>query len=400
MAFFSNAAVNRLAVHSTLHQLAWTLSGGFFATFLLRAGLSPAGVLMATAAVLGLRFVLRPAVLVAVSVVGLRHTLMLGGVLHAGQILALAPVQGHGPALVLYVVCSAVGDVFYWTCYHAYFAALGDREERGAQVGARGLLATFAGAIGPGVGGLLLAHAGAWTAFGVGATIEFAAILPLLQIAEPTIGADNAGRAFRAAREGALLFSTDGFITCASVLMWDMVSFLAFDQRFDVLGGVMSAASLSGAAAGMILGRLIDAGHAGRAVGLNACLLAGVTMLKAAAAGSPLATVAASLVANAGVGLYMPTLMTTAYNEGKASPCPLRFHFATEGGWDAGGISACLIGALAWQAGLPPSITLLIALLGVAAQARLLRRRDDAHASAAAPAVAQQAIDSMQPMRS
>lgn len=384
MAFFSNPAINRLAVHSTLHQFAWALSGGFFATFLLRSGLAPAGVLATIAAVLALRFALRPLVLAAASVIGIRHTLMLGGVLYAGQILALAAVGGPGWALFVYILVSAVGDVFYWTCYHALFAALGDREKRGAQLGARGLFATLAGAIGPGVGGLLLAHCSAWIAFGAGAAIELAAVLPLLTIAEPPIGTGRSRDAFRAARNGVILFSTDGFITCASVLTWDMVSFFAFDQRFDVLGGVLSAASLAGAVGGMAFGRLIDAGNAGRAVEVNACVLAALIVLKAACAGAPVMIVAATIVANALGGLYLPTLMTVVYNEGKASPCPLRFHFAAEGGWDAGGICACLIGAAAWQAGLSPSITLLIALVGIAVQARLLRARYDAHALAAA----------------
>jgi hypothetical protein len=74
--------------------------------------------------------------------------------------------------------------------------------------------------------------------------------------------------------------------------------------------------------------------------------------------------------------------MTAVYNEAKASPCTLRFHFAAEGGWDAGGLVACLIGAAAWGAGVPPSFVLLLSLLGIAAQARLLWRRYDAHALA------------------
>jgi hypothetical protein len=56
MAFFSNAGINRLAAHFSIHQFAWSVSGAFFATFLLRNGMSPAGVLLCIAAVLGLRF--------------------------------------------------------------------------------------------------------------------------------------------------------------------------------------------------------------------------------------------------------------------------------------------------------------------------------------------------------
>jgi MFS transporter len=382
MAFFSNASVNRLAAHFSVHQFAWSISGAFFATFLLRNGMAPAGVLVCIAAVLGLRFSLRPCVLATAARIGLRRSLIVGTLLYACQILALAIASRSRACLVFYITISALGDVFYWTCYHAFFAALGDAENRGAQLGARGLFATLASALGPGIGGVLLSNFGAWTAFTAGATIELVAIVPLLRVAEPVITLQPWRQAFSTAREGVILFSTDGVITCALVYTWDMASFLAFDQRFDILGAVLSAAGLAGALGGMVFGGFIDAGHAGRAVGLNAWVLAGLVVLKAVCIGSPVAMIAATVIGNALGGLYLPTLMTAVYNEAKASPCALRFHFATEGGWDVGGLVACLIGAAVWGAGVPPSFILLLSLLGVAAQARLLWQRYDAHALA------------------
>jgi MFS transporter, DHA1 family, inner membrane transport protein len=382
MAFFSNPGINRLAAHFSVHQFAWSISGAFFATFLLRNGMSPAGVLLCIAAVLGLRFALRPCVLVTAARIGLRNSLIIGTLLYACQILALAIAGGSQAGLVFYIAISALGDVFYWTCYHAFFAALGDAQNRGAQLGARGLFATLASALGPGIGGVLLANFGAWTAFSAGAAIELVAIAPLLRIAEPVVILQPWRQAFSAAREGVILFSTDGFITCAMVFSWDMASFLAFDQRFDILGAVLSAAAVAGAIGGMVFGGFIDAGHTGRAVGLNAWVLAGLVVLKALCIGSPVAMMAATVVGNVLGGLYLPTLMTAVYNEAKASPCALRFHFATEGGWDAGGMVACLIAAAAWGAGVPPAFVLLLSLLGITAQARLLWRRYDAHALA------------------
>jgi Major Facilitator Superfamily len=380
MAFFSNASINRLAAHFSVHQFAWSISGAFFATFLLRNGMAPAGVLVCIAAVLGLRFSLRPCVLATAARIGLRRSLIVGTLLYACQILALAIASRSRACLVFYITISALGDVFYWTCYHAFFAALGDAENRGAQLGARGLFATLATALGPGIGGVLLSHFGAWMAFSTGAAIELVAIVPLLRIAEPAITLQPWRQAFNAAREGVVLFSTDGVITCALVFTWDMASFLAFDQRFDILGAVLSAAALAGAIGGMVFGGFIDAGHTGRAVGLNAWVLAGIVVLKAMCVGSPMAMITATVIGNVLGGLYLPTLMTAVYNEAKASPCTLRFHFAAEGGWDVGGLVACLIGAAAWGAGVPPSFVLLLSLLGIAAQARLLWRRYDAHA--------------------
>ena len=66
--------------------------------------------------------------------------------------------------------------------------------------------------------------------------------------------------------------------------------------------------------------------------------------------------------------------MTAVYNQAKVSPCALRFHLATEGGWDAGGAVGCLSAAAMLQAGAPMSWAILISLVGVAGAAMLLGR--------------------------
>jgi len=384
MAFFSNAAVNRLALHSTLHQLAWSTSGIFFTVFLIRAGFSPASVFLVLAGMLTVRLALRPLVLAVVAAIGLRKTLILGSVFCVPQILSLAAVHGVVDVeLIAYIVASGVADVFYWTCYHAAFARLGDAENRGAQVGARALLSTLASAAGPVIGGGMLAVSSAWSAFGVGAAIALASILPLLRMPEVPVVTNASGHSFKALRAGAVLFSTDGFITCGSWVAWDIISFASLDQRYDAFGGLLGAAALAGAIGGMVLGRLIDAGHSRRAVWLNAAVIGALLVLKALCGGSPTGVVVATLVATALAGIYLPTLMTAVYNEAKASPCAFRFHFVAEGGWDVGGTAACLVAAAAWEVGVPLRIILLFGLAGVVAQGVLLRRRYDAHARAA-----------------
>jgi hypothetical protein len=51
--------------------------------------------------------------------------------------------------------------------------------------------------------------------------------------------------------------------------------------------------------------------------------------------------------------------MTPVYNEAKNSPCSLRFQFAAEGGWDAGGALAGGIAAAICFFGLPDAQKLL-----------------------------------------
>jgi hypothetical protein len=73
-------------------------------------------------------------------------------------------------------------------------------------------------------------------------------------------------------------------------------------------------------------------------------------------------------------GLYLPSWMTPVYNEAKISPCALRFQFAAEGGWDAGGALAGGIAAAICFFGLPVEAAILPALPMVLVHALLLDR--------------------------
>ena len=72
--------------------------------------------------------------------------------------------------------------------------------------------------------------------------------------------------------------------------------------------------------------------------------------------------------------LYIPTVMTAVYTLAKRSPCTLRFHVATEGGWDVGGAAGLLATALATELGVPLGDSILLSLAGVAAIVVMLRR--------------------------
>jgi hypothetical protein len=119
MTFFLNRELNHLVVHATLHALAWCFCGLFSGVFLLRVGVSVPQVFLAFAAILALRFALRPLVLIVAPAIGLRRTLMMGTLLFALPFPMLALVHGVGVALALFCVIAAFGEVFYWTSYHA-----------------------------------------------------------------------------------------------------------------------------------------------------------------------------------------------------------------------------------------------------------------------------------------
>jgi len=372
--FFANRAVNRLAVHTALQQLAWCMSGAFFGVYLLRAGLAPSVLFLASAGVLMLRFVLRPLVLLVAPRIGLRQTLVIGTLLSALQYPAVGLVHGADVTLVLFCTIGALAGVFYWPCYHTFFAALGDREYRGSQVGVRQVLMGIAAVLGPAAGGIMLTNFGPWVAFGTAAAVQALAAVPLFAVREPPLARRSPRGAYAAASRGVCLFAVDGWMLAGAMLAWDITMFRALQSRFDQFGGVLALAALAGALGSVVLGRFIDLGHARRVIGFNTAMLCTGILLRTFCTLSPTTVIAVALVTTMLGGMYVPVLMTAVYNASKSSPCPFRFQFAAEGGWDFGGASVSVIAAALCAVGLSPQSTILLALPAVLTQAWLLAR--------------------------
>jgi len=382
MTLFTNRDLNRLAVHSTLHQLAWAISSAFSAVFLLRQGLSPAAIFLCLAAIIAARFAVRPAALATVRAIGLRSTLIIGTFLYGVQSPLLALVHGPGAALLIFCAVAALAQAFYWTSYHAMFATIGDAASRGSQVGWREVLVGVAGIVGPAISGIMLTVAGPGAAFGAAGVIEFAAIAPLFGMIEPPPAPRTTQDAFFFYKRGALLLGSDGWIFNISAWAWGLIMFRGLDARYDAFGGTLAAAALAGALGGMVLGRFIDKGHARRAAWINAATLAGALIAKAICGADAVTIITVAVGTTALGGLYVPSLMTAIYNEAKASGSALRFHFAAEIGWDVGGSLACLTAAALCAYGVSLQAVIALALPMVAVQAFLLdssyaRRKSD-----------------------
>src|SRR5262245_42572171 len=122
MAFLRNGAINRVNLHSGIQALAQGAGGVFFMVFLLHAGVSVPAALLAPAAIVAGRFLLRPLLLPLATRWGLKPLLVTGTLGIALQYPLLAEVKGIDGALFALCIVSAIGDIFYWPSYHAYFA--------------------------------------------------------------------------------------------------------------------------------------------------------------------------------------------------------------------------------------------------------------------------------------
>ena len=373
MAFFRNTTVNLLNLHYSVHALAISGGGAFFAVFLLKAGVPVPGVLLAMAAILIGRFAIRPAVLPLGRRYGLKPLVIAGTIVTALQYPLLAEVHGVGWQLYVLCIVSSIGDTLYWTAYHAYFASLGDAEHRGHQISAREAAAAMVGIVAPLLTGWALVTVGPRLAFGVTATALVLSALPLLWAPNVRIPADAPG-SLRAALPGVLLFMADGWTAMGYAFVWQIALFITLDESFTAFGGAMAFAAIVGAICGLFLGRFIDAGHGRRAVWLAASVMTATIAARAIGVLHPAAAILANAAGAVVVALYTPTMMTAVYNLSKRSPCVLRFHIAAEGGWDAGGASACLAAAALIWAGAPMSAAICLAFLGTAGAFVLLRR--------------------------
>jgi len=377
MSFFRNRAVNRLNLHYGVQAFAENAGGVFVFVYLLRAGVSVPATLAAFSVLLAGRFAMRPGVLPLAKRWGLKRVVVFGTIAVAVSYPMLAAVHGVAPPLAAYCVIAALGGVLYWTSFHAYFAATGDAEHRGQQVGAREALASVLSVVAPLCGGFSLATAGpGWTFAAVG-LIQTLGVLPLIGAPDVTVAA-VAPRAFRAARLGLLLFVADGCFAAGYHYIWPIALFVSVNQNFSAYGGALALAALVGAICSLLLGRRIDTGYGLQAVFIAYAMATGVVMLRAASFGLPWLAVGANAAGALATALLIPALMTPLYNLARASPCPLRFSIVSEGGWDIGCGGACLLAAALTAAGLSLAEAVLLSLPGAAAAVALLSRYYDA----------------------
>ena len=373
MSFFRNVAINRVNLHYGIQQFAQTAGGIFFLVYMLKAGVPVVIALVAQAAIVALRFAVRSEVLPLARRIGLRRTLMLGTALEALAFPLLAEIQGVDAWFIALCVITPLGSALYWTCYHAYFATLGDAESRGGQVAFREAMAGMIGIVAPLLGGWLLLTAGPRVAFNVVAVLQLLAAVPLIGGPEVPI-ADGGPKGMRAAGLGAWLLATDGWFAACYYYVWTIALFQALNESIAGYAGAMALAAVVAAGLGLVMGRYIDMGHGRRALLLAYGVAAGVVTLRAVSLDSPILAVTANALGAFVNALMIPALMTPVYNRAQASPCPLRFHIGTEGGWDIGCGLGCLAAAAIVAAGQGLAAPILLALVGGAAAFLMLWR--------------------------
>ena len=170
------------------------------------------------------------------------------------------------------------------------------------------------------------------------------------------------------------MFAADGWANAGYTQVWIIALFLALGRSFAAFGGAMAFAAVVGAICGLVLGRYIDRGHGRKAVALAIGSALLCVVMRASGYGNPALAIAANATGALVAAFYTPTLMTAVYNLAKGSPCALRFHIATEAGWDVGGAAGMLAAAGLLTLGAPLWSAIGLAVFGTGAMFALMWR--------------------------
>ncbi len=363
MRFFHNTAINWIYAHTGLQSFAFNSGAAFVFVYLLKEGLALSLVFLTISAMILARLLFRLAVVPVVKRIGLRNGLLVGTAIESSAFLFLANVHEVGPWLMAYVAIGACGTAFYWTCYHATIARLGDEEHRGAQVSAREAVFALTGIIGPVFGGFVLTVFGPFYAFAIAGIFNLLAILPILKIPSmpilPEVKLSRDAKLF-----GFGMAFSDGLVALAVNFGWRIVLFITLRENFNAFAGAIAAASLVGAVMGLGVGRLIDLGHHKRSVQIGLAFMVGTILAEAFGYTSVWGAVAANMIGAVAGPLYMSAIMAPLYNVGKASACTFRFNVVAENGFDSGAGFGCLAAAGMVWASLSVFWILILGLLG------------------------------------
>lgn len=369
----SSRPLAAITLHSAWQSFAENTGGLFMTAFLVRQGVSQPLALVAFAALVMTRFVMRAAVLPLALRHGLKRVLVIGIVFRAAGYALLGAVHTVDLWMLAYVLTMGFGSVLYWTAWHGYNAAIAEGGSRGRQVSLQQAATAVVAIVAPILGGLIHDTMGGPAGFALIAAIQLGAVWPLLSAPDAHVSATATAdpKVLGLARP---LYAAEGLHSGAVNVVWNLALFVSLGERFGAFGGAMALAGASAAGASLIIGHRIDAGH-GRTMVPIAYGCAGLAVLaKAASWHHPLAAIAATALGALVTPITQVTLLPPLYAMARQSACPLRFAMATEAGWDLGCTTAVLIAATCLALGASFTGPILAGLGGVAMVTLMLAR--------------------------
>ncbi len=359
--FFRNRAVNLINIHAAIKRFAIGVAEIFTAIYLYQLGLPLYQVFLVWISLFLIRAMIRPVGLWLAQKRGLRKSVLFGAVFFMGYYLLLGQVSGLDWWLALFIFYAAWADVFYWLPFHAYYAALGDHEDRGKQLGVRESLIGIASTAGPLIGGILINTLGFYAAFYTASILTLISTIPVYFAPEVKFGKEISFKKAWKERAGFWLYVGDGWLYNAHIFTWNIILFILLGNA-ATLGGLLSLAAFLQILAFLLLGNGIDNGSGKKIYRIGIILMILTIFGRAFLVETVTEVIFFDLIYALATCFYTPAVSTALYNSAKKSKNVLWFHFFAETGWDVGSTIALTFAALVTFLQFDPHWVLVFAL--------------------------------------
>ena len=177
--FLKNRELNELYASIAIRAFAFALTGVFIPIYLYQLGYSFTAIFFFYC-LLGLTAAISSLVSAKIfSRVGLKHCMLISMPFLIVFIALLYTLEGFRWPLILLSLIYGISAAFFWVPYHIDFTKFSNKKQRGMQVGFSKIIAAVFAAMGPGVGGLILAFFGFHILFITVTIFLIGSIIPL-----------------------------------------------------------------------------------------------------------------------------------------------------------------------------------------------------------------------------
>ncbi len=259
--FLKNRELSELYASIAMRAFAFALAGVFIPIYLYQLGYSFITIFFFYG-ILGLITAVSSLVSVKVfSKFGLKHCMLISIPFLIVFFILLYTLESFNWSLILLSLIYGISAAFFWVPYHIDFTKSSNKKQRGMQVGFSKIVASVFAAMGPGVGGLILAFFGFHILFIIVIIFLIGSIIPLFLTKEIHQRFHFSLKEFF---QGQKLKEVLGFIGHGAEMrlgwvVWPLFIFLfILGEKYISLGIVSSLALFSGVIFIFIAGKLSD----------------------------------------------------------------------------------------------------------------------------------------------
>lgn len=308
---------------------------------------------------------------------GMRTNLIIGTVARGGLAFSLLMMNQSHSWIYVFMVMTVIVDVFYWTAYHTYFAAIGNIERRGKELGTRKIFQNTATILAPIASGIIVAQFNFWYLFAILIVFALLSAVPLLYIDDykPKRKLTLRQAIKKVDKTGMFLSFANAPIVSGFELPFSLFAFITV-KNYISFGGLFSSIFVIEAILFYTTCSFVDLKKFKNLYFFGATLMSIAIVnhvLFSKTATTILLFEVAYILSNA---LLSPRIFSTRYNASKKSENALWFTYFLEFGWDMGSLLTCLVASLMIYSSFDFRYTMLLGIIGIIGTTFVIRNHD------------------------